>query len=385
MSHVDVERELWALREQTLRREPSPDAWPRLQRRLRREPWRQVVLAAVVALAIAAVAVAPGAVTRWTKGTRTVGPAPGTVTSTTSLLSPRLMVVARIKLPRGVVDVASGEGAVWVAGFGQLARIDPRSNRVVVTIPTLGSDEGARLAIAAGSVWATSGSTTRGAVYRIDPVTNRVTATIPMPGGAFGIAAANGLLWVTQPREGTGVVLRIDPRHNRVVGPPIPVGSEPGPITSGLGALWVTNTDGGGSVTRIDPASGATTPADHLSGAAAIGAGSLWSLGDPEVSRIDPGTARTLAIIRIPDAGVAAFGAGALWVMAHPPSSSVTLYLPIPGKPGLLYRIDPATNRIVGSPVPIRGIQPIAIAVSQDAVWVGDFDSQTVTRVALLG
>ncbi len=60
MSRVNVEERLRGLREQALRREVRPDAWPRLQRRLRRQPWRRAALVAGLALAVLVASVVPG-------------------------------------------------------------------------------------------------------------------------------------------------------------------------------------------------------------------------------------------------------------------------------------------------------------------------------------
>jgi hypothetical protein len=64
MSQVNVEERLRALREQALRREVRPDAWPRLQRRLRRQPWRRAALVAGLALAVLVASVVPGLLAR---------------------------------------------------------------------------------------------------------------------------------------------------------------------------------------------------------------------------------------------------------------------------------------------------------------------------------
>jgi len=64
MSPVNVEEQLRAFQEQALRRDIPPDGWPRLQRRLRREPWRRAALVAGLALAVLVVSVAPGLLAR---------------------------------------------------------------------------------------------------------------------------------------------------------------------------------------------------------------------------------------------------------------------------------------------------------------------------------
>jgi hypothetical protein len=64
MSQAEVEERLRALREQALRREVRPDAWPRLQRRVRREPRRRAMLVASLALAVLVAGVVPDLLAR---------------------------------------------------------------------------------------------------------------------------------------------------------------------------------------------------------------------------------------------------------------------------------------------------------------------------------
>jgi hypothetical protein len=65
MSRVNLEERLRTLREQALRRELRPDAWPRLQRRMRREPWRRAALVAGLALAVLVASVGPALLVRF--------------------------------------------------------------------------------------------------------------------------------------------------------------------------------------------------------------------------------------------------------------------------------------------------------------------------------
>jgi DNA-binding beta-propeller fold protein YncE len=72
----------------------------------------------------------------------------------------------------------------------------------------------------------------------------------------------------------------IDPRTNEVVDA-VPAGTEPGPITSGGGAIWVGNAGNvdGKSVTRINPSSRKvveTIALDATPTGVAFGHGYLW-------------------------------------------------------------------------------------------------------------
>ncbi len=379
MSPVNVEERLRALQEQALRREVQPDAWPRLQRRLRREPWRRAALVAGLALAVLAVSVAPGLLARRAEQ-------PPVPTVGTPVVPGRPVVAARIRLDRSFTDVDVGFGAIWVAGQGALLRIDLRTNRVVATIPMPLTGENASIAFGEGAVWVTSGQA-NGVVYRVDPAANRVTAAIGVPGGAFGIVVAAGTVWVTQylPEPNPGIVARIDARSNRLLSP-VEVPNMPGAIRSGLDAIWVTSRF---TVSRIDPRSGAATqPLHRVGDVRAVGAGSLWgtfanSADDAGVQRIDPVTGRVVATIRIPHGVLIAFGLGTLWVAQDASTITSGGNQPDRTKPGRLYRIDPANNRVLGRPVPLPGIAPTALAVGEGAVLVGELDRKTLTRFDL--
>jgi virginiamycin B lyase len=256
----------------------------------------------------------------------------------------------------------------------------------VATIPTPVSGESASIAFGEGAVWVTSGQA-NGVVYRIDPATNRVTATIGVPGGAFGIVVAAGMVWVTQylPEPDPGIVARIDARSNRPLAP-IEVPNMPGAIRYGLDAVWVTSRY---TVSRIDPASGAVSqPLRRVGDVRAVGGGALWgtyanSAADAGVQRIDPVTGQVVATIRIPNGVLIAFGLGTLWVAQDASSITSGGNQPERTEPGKLYRIDPATNRALGRPVPLPGIAPTGLAVGEGAVWVGELDGKTLTRFNL--
>jgi virginiamycin B lyase len=380
MSPVNVEERLRALQKQALGREAQPDAWPRLQRRLRREPWRRAALVAGLALAVLTVSVAPGLLARRTEQ-------PPVPTVGTPVMPGRPVVAARIRLDRSFTDIDVGFGAIWVAGQGALLRIDLRTNRVVATIPTPVAGESTSIAFGEGAVWVTSGQA-NGVVYRVDPAANRVTATIGVPGGAFGIVVAAGAVWVTQylPEADPGIVVRIDARSNRLLAP-VEVPNMPGAIRYGLDAIWVTSRF---TVSRIDPGSGAVTqPLHRVGDVRAVGGGALWgtyanSAADAGVQRIDPVTGQVVATIRIPNGVLIAFGLGTLWVAQDASTITSGGNEPDRTKPGRLYRIDPTSNRVLGRPVPLPGIAPTALAVGEGAVLVGELDGKTLTRFNLV-
>jgi YVTN family beta-propeller protein len=176
------------------------------------------------------------------------------------------------------------------------------------------------------------------------------------------------------------------------------------------------------SLVAIDPRTNgvaAATPAGSRPGAVAFGSGSLWvaNVDDQTVSRIDPGSLRTLRILPVPDppTGLAAT-ANAIWVAqsnAQASTVSVNRIDPqfyslgptlrvgniVPGGPaavaahgntvwvapssGLLTPLDPATGRGRHPIDPNSG--PTAIAVGDGAAWVTDTEANNVTRVDATG
>ena len=340
----------------------SPGAWPRLERRLRRQPWRRVAIATVCAAIVgAAVAVAPYL---WhnLSGPAASHPHPQS--------RPPLVVVARTQLNGGVNDLTTGYGAVWAIGQGVIYRVDPATGRAVATISARGvNGKLSQIATGFGAVWATSDGARVG-VYRIDPRANRVTSFIRLQPNPTGITAAYGRVWVTEPKAGTGVVIRIDPRANRVSGPPIQVGVGPGRIVPGAGALWVTNS---GYVSRINPATGAVADVvSAVNGVDAAGAGSLWTTGVNVVQRVDPKTGHLTAAIPVPNAWRVIFWHGLAWALTTAPSGA-----------GTIVGIDPASNRVIGHAVPFRG-SPMAIAGGPTGLWVVGVANLNVTNQELV-
>ena len=290
----------------------------------------------------------------------------------------RAVLAAAIRIPAGAVDVAVGRDAIWVSGFGAMTRLDPSIDRVVATVKTPGTEDYSHVAVGLGAVWVSSDG---GTLYRIDPKSNRVVATIPVGGPIVGVATGGGYVWVTRPAEGIGELIRVDPATNRVTGAPIDAG--PGPIAAlyAFGALWVTNSSPS-SVVRVDPSTG-TVSTTGFTGRVAAGYGSLWATSDDAVVRADPKTGRPTGTLRVPRAQTVAVGQGRVWVLASAKSSSPTLFYPVKST-AALWEIDPMNNRIVGRPVRLAALQPLALAVGGQAVWVADYDSGSVTRFDLV-
>ena len=161
---------------------------------------------------------------------------------------------------------------MWAVGVdNRIYRIDPRSARIIATIPV--QTQVSTLAAGAEGVWFLNWTDHN--LTRIDPATNRVAERIPIKTrGRSGIAVGGGAVWVTSPDD--GLLVRIDP------GPPprvrlIDVGGQLSFVSYGDGAAWTANYQDG-VVTRVDGRTNAVTeqvPIEAVQ-ALAVGAGSAW-------------------------------------------------------------------------------------------------------------
>ena len=234
------------------------------------------------------------------------------------------------------IDLAITDDALWIAnasdfetspqsGGGTVSRRNIGGGRLEVTQvgPLRVPDEmGTYVATDGSSVWAANakGHT----VVRLDRRTGRIlTRTQGVTPG--GIAVGYGAVWVPEPRLDT--VLRLDASTGKIEAR-IPVSGGPTRVTSGEGGIWVTTTGGHSAVWRIDPESN-----------------------------------ETVAVIPVPPkARRAATGGGYVWVTSGRGDEEEERH------PGVLSKIDAATNEIVASVE--LGFRPDGVAFSNRLVWV---------------
>lgn len=99
-----------------------------------------------------------------------------------------------------------GDGAVWVAGEGEVIKIDATTNRVVARIPAVapgtpprpdGGGNGIDIAFADGAIWARPARTRE--LLRIDAASAVVTDAYDIGDWSGGIEASGDRLWVAVP------------------------------------------------------------------------------------------------------------------------------------------------------------------------------------------
>jgi YVTN family beta-propeller protein len=143
------------------------------------------------------------------------------------------------------VGVVYARGATWVANTGDdtITKIDDTTGKAVETLPIAATE----LAFGAGTLWASERAA--GRVARIDPKSGRVIQPIAVGNGPAGIAFGSGAAWVANGLDGT--VSRIDPATNSVAAT-IPVGDGPAAVAVDAHGVWVSD-QFDGKLARIDP------------------------------------------------------------------------------------------------------------------------------------
>jgi YVTN family beta-propeller protein len=310
---------------------------------------------------------------------------PPTPTGTTVPAFDRGRFAAVIPLP-GAGPMTVAHGVLWVLdAAGRVVRINPATSRVVgkpLRVPA----DAAAIAVAQGALWVTRvapgdlGAPGKDAVTRVDLATGRMVATVTVGRAPLDLAATPGAVWVTNSGGGGDRVARIDPQTNRLVGRPVRTGASPQSLAVGGGSLWVANHDAG-TVTRIDQASGkvlADIPVPSEPHRVAYGAGAVWvgNWHDNSVSRIDPATNRVVGSpipIGAHHAGNLVVGAGGVWVTSDYRVDGAA-------EDVVVVRIDPQANRAVET-IAVGG-HPIDVAATPGAVWVSVANPGTLLRIA---
>jgi YVTN family beta-propeller protein len=204
-------------------------------------------------------------------------------------------------------------------------------------------------------------------VGTIDMASNRITDQVRVGTRPGAMVAGLGAVWVAN--EEAGTVSRIDPETRTVVDT-IEVGNDPSAIAVGEGAVWVANS-GDGTVMRINPDANRvvdTINAGNGVTGIAVGGGFVWTANtfDGTVSQIDPDSGSVKATI---DAG------------ANPTTLAVDRTVWVTNNTaGTVTRIDARSARFVGSTHVGNG--PAAVVVAGGGqVWVANQLDGTVSRV----
>ena len=232
-------------------------------------------------------------------------------------------------------------------------------------------------------------------LVRLDATTFKPTKVVPIGPKADLVVGSGGYLWITHGilrythndrlrKAGDRTLTRVDPSTNEVldVGSLAPCGITPDPS----GDVWVGDcyaSGQGGDVIRVDAKTRRfektikVPTGDGYYRGMAYGGGSLWVGGvccraghvDRRLTQLDPQTGSP-GDIRLKHAAIALAwspGYGDLWMT---------------NVGGMASRMNPETRKVRATAITNT---PSPLAVYRDAVWVGDWDAPTVTRLTADG
>jgi streptogramin lyase len=257
-----------------------------------------------------------------------------------------------------------------------VARVDPSTGHVVGRIPV--GKNPIDVAVGEGSVWVLDKD---GSVRRIDPVTNGVTAIEAVAEDPRAIATGEGAVWVAD--GSNGIVHKIDPASNRVASS-LRVSAVAYHVAAGENGVWVA---AGPGIVRIEPSSGDLSELEGSVGEVGgvpfpryetgVGDGFVWQIYNlvPSVGRFDIGARRfdLFEVNGVPRA-IAVSGAD-VWFATC-------------GAPGTAFRLDGRSGEVIatvaagGSLCPtLVDPLPIAIATGEQGVWVTDTVNGTLSRI----
>jgi YVTN family beta-propeller protein len=223
---------------------------------------------------------------------------------------------------------------------------------------------------------------TGNSVAVIDPATNAIVDEIPIGGRPGGIAAGEESIWVGNRDDKT--LLRIDPSSREVVRR-IGLGLVPADVGVGAGGVWVLS-DSLEAVLRIDPdindvvgtfRQRRESVLDPPWSQMAVGADAVWVCAcwftAGALSRIDPNTKNSVALVRKGPVTQISYGEGALWALTGFEGNAIE-------------RIDARTNAVVeriprGRFGETAGGYGARITAGAGAVWIAAYSGKTLWKI----
>ena len=297
------------------------------------------------------------------------------------LIPPLLRQPGRLLLVGGLLLAAAVAAAIVALTTGGESRAEPLGDGVAAIDRTgtrLASFTGtgtppSNLAAGEGAVWVL-GSDDR-TVARVDPETREVVKRFRMRDVPIDIAAGGGAVWIL----GDHGVSRVNPRTAKITGTTrLPDVVENGNLSTptwnfpqiavGAGAVWAINPDQ--TVSRIDPGTGRRVATIKVN-AVTIAAGKegVWFIGyaKPAVTRIDPRTNSVGRSIRLgaQNLSAVAVGGGHVWASAE--------------GDGLVWRIEPGRDPVFRS-IDV-GVGVTYLASGAGAIWTANHQDGTVSRI----
>jgi ABC-type transport system substrate-binding protein/DNA-binding SARP family transcriptional activator len=250
--------------------------------------------------------------------------------------------------------LVSAGGAVWAAleSDDAIAKIDPKSRTVLMTVPQVGGSPQA-VATSGDDLWVAGFE--EGVLVRINMPDGVVVGRIHVGIQPSAVVASPDGVWVAN--AGDNTVQRVDPRTQKP-DPPIQVGEGPDALALDGSTLWVAN-GRAGTLTRIDTATRAQAQADVEvdpgPASLAVTATDVWVANElsATVSRVSKSTGKVQPIAVADGPSSLLVHGGQVWVTDR--------------FSGSVSEIDTDTNAVQERAL---GSAPVAVAVVDDEVWV---------------
>jgi streptogramin lyase len=282
-----------------------------------------------------------------------------------------LNVAAKLHLGKTADWVAIAPDAVWVGSTGPFAvhRIDAKTNRQVAIVKLPG-EPCAGLAIGFGSLWVPLCGRTQ-TLAQVDLESNKLLNVFKVGAAAAegGVTTSPDSVWLVVDKGGS--LARIDPATGAVRQTVrVPPGSY-NPLYSD-GQVWVTRADGAeltavDAVTGVVSATAQTGPGPRFLTA---GAGAVWTLnqGDGTLTRVDVVTKKTTKSIALGTPGHGgdiSFGGGMVWTTVWKTPLSV---------------VDGASATLLCQ---WKGPGGDSLGIGDGAIWLTDYKGGTVSKFSL--
>ncbi len=192
--------------------------------------------------------------------------------------------------------IASDGTTIWVSTDTSIVGIDPTTNLITARINVPRTAFSSPIAVTKGAIWLDAPDAHPLTVDRYDPATGKLVASVPVRDALWPVAA-EGAIWIDQ--QSGGAAFRIDPATNKAVatirvgtGGPIGLGA----VASGAGAIWVVDGDAS-SIAEISPTTNNVVRTISTAGSfpwayasMTVGSGAIWGTVGGSLTKIDPVT-----------------------------------------------------------------------------------------------
>jgi sugar lactone lactonase YvrE len=274
----------------------------------------------------------------------------------------------------GTLWCAVQPGSVLVGSLVKVSAASGAPEGAAVPLPPAGQPY--LLTVGPDGVWLAGGTR----LWKIDSTTGAAEFTTRLGGSATAVLDAAGSVWATVTTPRGGRLVRVAPASGAVVSQTL-VGPSPSALTVANGLAWVTDSVDqsilrfaiGGKVVRRTGAIPLPRSAVRAPTQITVTAGRVWVYERGRVLRIDPATDRVIGTTSLAPApgGTIAAGTSGVWVITRTRVHHL----------GAVRLLDPVSGLPVGRRVAVGG-NPTAIVTDGSTAWVFDSATNRLIRIS---